>query len=120
MLADADFTARASQVDLILTGEGHADAQTLGGKVPHGVLQAAAPYQKPVYLLAGAVDDEALLTAAGFAGVETVTPPTTPLSEALQPECAKANLRRAAAKAVKAHIEKNNVKPNHTLNNDEI
>lgn len=120
VLADADFTARASQVDLILTGEGHADAQTLGGKVPHGVLQAAAPHQKPVYLLAGAVDDEALLTAAGFAGVETVTPPTTPLSEALQPECAKANLRRAAAKAVKAHIEKNNVKPNHTLNNDEI
>lgn len=120
VLADADFAARASQVDLILTGEGHADAQTLGGKVPHGVLQAAAPYQKPVYLLAGAVDDEALLTAAGFAGVVSVTPPTTPLSEALQPECAKTNLRRAAAKAVKAYIEKNNVKPNHMLNNDEI
>ena len=120
VLADADFAAHASQVDLILTGEGHADAQTLGGKVPHGVLQAAAPYQKPVYLLAGAVDDEALLTTAGFAGVVSVTPPTTPLSEALQPECAKTNLRRAAAKAVKAYIEKNDVKPNHMLNNDEI
>ncbi len=120
VLADADFAAQASQADLILTGEGHADAQTLGGKVPHGVLQATATYQKPVYLLAGAVDNADTLKAAGFAEVLAVTPPTMSLSEALQPECAKANLRRTAARAVQAYIEKKNIKHNHTLNNDEV
>lgn len=41
--------------DLVITGEGQSDAQTLYGKVPYGILQLAKRANKPVLCLSGAL-----------------------------------------------------------------
>lgn len=45
--------------DLIITGEGRLDGQSLMGKVPIGVANLAKKYYKPVVALAGSVTKEA-------------------------------------------------------------
>lgn len=47
--------ARTAGADLVLTGEGAFDHQSLRGKVPHGVAQAAAAHGVPCVVLAGRV-----------------------------------------------------------------
>jgi glycerate kinase len=44
------------EADLVLTGEGKLDAQTLQGKVVQGVVDLSARYGKPVIALCGTVD----------------------------------------------------------------
>jgi len=80
------FREKAAGADLILTGEGRSDRQTLSGKVPIGVLRAAG--STPVWLVSGAIRDEAALREAGFARLVAVTPPDLPLAEALRPDVA--------------------------------
>jgi len=43
--------------DLVITGEGKIDAQTLYGKTPFGVARLAKKYHKPVIAVAGSLDD---------------------------------------------------------------
>lgn len=96
--------------DLVITGEGHADAQTLRGKVPAGVLEYVREYDAAcgggrhtrVVLLAGRVTDRDSLLAAGFDAVLEATPADMPLSEALVPGTAAANIRKAIS-ALSAH-----------------
>lgn len=62
-----DFDAKLARADLVITGEGSLDRQTLAGKAPLGVARAAARRSVPVVVVAGQV----LLTpgelaAAGF------------------------------------------------------
>lgn len=90
----------------VITGEGHADAQTLRGKVPMGVLNYVRDYDAAcggvrhtrVVLLAGRVTDRERLEKAGFDAVLSITPPQMPLTEALDPETAATNLRTAIAR----------------------
>ena len=83
---------------LVLTGEGSADSQTLGGKVPLGVLEyVKGRSAAKVVLLAGQVRDRDALLAAGFDAIVQVTPEGMPLEEALRPEVAKANIVRAVS-----------------------
>lgn len=94
------FGRRLKGCDLVITGEGKADAQTLRGKVPFGVLEYvrrhSGPQESPpVILLAGRVSDKESLQNAGFASVLQVTPDGTPLLEALDPVFARANITRA-------------------------
>ena len=77
--------------DLIITGEGAADRQTLMGKLPMGILGQAG--KVPVYLMAGKINDREKLLQAGFTRVECINPPGISLSEALQKEVAQRNIR---------------------------
>lgn len=77
----------------MITGEGHADRQTLMGKLPERVLRRAQKQNIPVWLLAGQADDTAQLLEAGFAKVASITPKEMPLEEALQAETARRNIR---------------------------
>lgn len=90
------FSDLIADADLVLTGEGKADRQTLMGKVPSGILAAAAARQIPVVLLAGSVEDAEMLTAAGFLGVFPITLAPVSLQEAMEPAYAQNNLRRTA------------------------
>ena len=54
---------RIARADLVLTGEGRLDAQTLCGKGPVGVAQMARRLGKPVVAYAGAVEDSPALRA---------------------------------------------------------
>ena len=82
--------------DLIITGEGRSDYQTLSGKVPYGVLRHSGGV--PVILLSGEIEDREELLGAGFADLIQVTPDGTPLQEALRPDTALRNLREAAGR----------------------
>ena len=92
--------------DLVITGEGHADDQTLRGKVPMGVLEYARRYDAAcgggrhtkVILVAGQVSDRERLLEAGFDAVYSINPPGTALAEALDPATAAANLRATVAR----------------------
>ena len=88
LLRAARFSEQVSAADVVLTGEGRSDAQTLQGKLPQRVMQQAAACGVPVWLFSGQVAQAETLRRAGFAGVCPVTPPSLPLSEALQPATA--------------------------------
>ena len=61
MLLDAaDFPRLAADADLIITGEGRLDSQSLGGKAVIGVARRARELGVPCAALAGAVDVSAL------------------------------------------------------------
>lgn len=81
--------------DLIITGEGKSDAQTLMGKVPMGVLHNAGSI--PVALLSGRIEDRPALEKAGFKPVIEVSPRSLPLDQAMDPAVAADNLYRAVA-----------------------
>lgn len=91
------FAERVRGCDLVITGEGKADRQTLTGKVPFGVLQATRRHAPgiPVALLAGKVEDRDELRAAGFDAVIQVTPEESLKSNCLDKSFAWENLRRA-------------------------
>jgi glycerate 2-kinase len=61
------FQDAVAGADLVVTGEGKLDAQTLRGKAPVGVARAANAHGVPVVALAGAVEvADRELRAAGF------------------------------------------------------
>lgn len=47
------FDTALAQADLVITGEGQLDGQTLHGKLIHGICQRAAPFGVPVVALCG-------------------------------------------------------------------
>jgi len=85
-----------ADADLVLTGEGRFDAQTLHGKLPAVVAEIARRHGKPVVVLAGSVGEvpEAKLREMGICMARSITPPGTKLEDALRG--AAENLRRAA------------------------
>lgn len=94
MLDTMEFGTKIKGADLIITGEGRADKQTLMGKVPTGILDEAKKQNIPVVLIAGSIGDEEELLRAGFKGVFSINPPLTPLEKAMQPEYARIRIRR--------------------------
>ena len=86
------FKELVADADLIITGEGSADRQTLMGKLPMGILEQAD--QIPVWLIAGRISDRDELLNAGFARVECINPPDLPLEEAMRKEVARQNISR--------------------------
>lgn len=64
VLGAVSFAEHAAAADLVITGEGRTDSQTLSGKTPLGIAEAAKSAGKPVLLISGLVDekDVALLT----------------------------------------------------------
>lgn len=95
------FENYLSGADLIITGEGKVDEQTLMGKVPQGVLTLAQKYDIPVVVLGGAVESRQVLTAAGFLGVFCIQSSAIPLSEALNANVSVENLKQTASQIVR-------------------
>ncbi|GAA2109889.1 glycerate kinase [Streptomyces synnematoformans] len=61
------FAAALARADLVITGEGSLDRQTLHGKAPAGVAAAARTAGKPVVAVCGGLSiDEAALRGAGI------------------------------------------------------
>ena len=94
MVLDAiGFDELIAGADLIITGEGCVDSQTLTGKTPYGVAQHASRLGIPVLVLGGKVDlDKVQAHDAGFMYVLQITPPDMPLSEAMKKEVAADNV----------------------------
>jgi glycerate kinase len=107
MVLDAvGFDRIIEGADLVITGEGRIDSQTFTGKTPYGVLMRASGQGIPVLALAGLVDLDDSFTAtlsesAGFRAIRQITPSGMPLSEAMLPAVASANLRRTISALLK-------------------
>ena len=81
--------------DLVVTGEGRLDQQTLGGKAPFGITRLAAKYRVPVIIVAGSLGADArLFYPQGMGAVFSVIDRPCSLEEALTR--AADNLRRTA------------------------
>ena len=97
MVLDAiGFDSIIKDADLIITGEGRIDSQTLTGKTPYGVLQRAKRQGIPVVAIGGCVllgPEES--NTAGFAALLQATPPEMSLEYAMNPEIAKENIARS-------------------------
>lgn len=89
----ANVNALIADADLVVTGEGRIDTQTLMGKAPSGVLRRAERCGVPCVAVGGSVDRSAPLDGCGFAGIYDSMPESMLLSEAMVPDCAKENLR---------------------------
>ena len=82
--------------DYVFTGEGSVDSQTLNGKTPLGVAEAAAVYGVPVIAFAGRIGSGAeVLYDHGFAALVPIVQGVTDLPGALGH--GSANLERAVA-----------------------
>lgn len=94
LLDTIHFDDLLQDADLVITGEGSADRQTLMGKLPFGILQRARKQNVPVMLIAGRIADEQILLDAGFSRVACINPLGLPLDIAMQPATAKENIRK--------------------------
>ena len=92
VLETVGFDSLIEGADLIVTGEGRIDSQTVHGKTPYGVLQAAKRRQIPVIALGGSVVHSPVLDDAGFAAVFSIQQSPLPLEEALKTEVTCRNL----------------------------
>ena len=84
------FREMVKDADLVITGEGSADRQTLMGKLPMGILKQSG--HVPVCLIAGRISDKQELLKAGFARVECINPEGISLEEAMRKEVAIQNI----------------------------
>lgn len=98
VLEAVDFTRRTAGADLVITGEGRLDSQTLLGKAPCGVLHASRSLGKRVVAVGGGVRWCPELEVAGFCDILAATPEGMPLEEAMLPEVTWGNLRLAGEK----------------------
>jgi glycerate kinase len=93
LLDAAHFEEKAKTADLIITGEGKMDAQSLMGKAPFGVAKRAG--STPVIAVVGLLDaNKEDVAAAGIAAVYETNDRHLPFDEIK--ESAKADLIRAA------------------------
>jgi len=78
-----NFESQIQNADLIITGEGALDRQTLDGKAPFGVALAGKKFNIPIIAVAGRVEDTERLKKY-FDEVICINPPGIGLNEAIK------------------------------------
>lgn len=102
MVLDAiHFDEIIKGADLVITGEGRVDFQTLTGKTPFGVMCRARKQNIKVAVIGGTVDLSADDDVSGFDVVAQASPEGMPLSQAMQPHVAMENVSAAAERIMK-------------------
>ena len=92
VLDQIGFDSIIDGADLVITGEGCSDYQTLKGKTAAGVLERAKRKGIPVMLVSGAIRDGQMLRDGGFGIIAAASPKERSLSEAMRPETAEHNI----------------------------
>ena len=99
LLSEIGFDEMIQDADLVITGEGHSDRQTLMGKLPQRILEHVlknkAATDQQIWLVSGGISEEQALLDAGFDQVLAVSPQNMDLEEAMNPEIAKRNIANA-------------------------
>ena len=99
LLREIGFDEMIQDADLVITGEGHSDRQTLMGKLPQRILEHVlknkATTDQQIWLVSGGVSEKQALLGAGFDQVLAVSPQNMDLEEAMNPEIAKRNIANA-------------------------
>ena len=92
-----NFNDIIRNAELVITGEGRMDAQSLMGKAPVGILRRCQARGIPVVGFAGSVENPEALIKAGFRDVLPIQDGSRPLQEMMRTPVATANLQNAAA-----------------------
>lgn len=92
MMKLAQFNEIISNADIVITGEGKSDSQTLMGKIPGTILQMTLENKITTLLFSGQIEDKEKLLKAGFNIVTSITPQNTPYNIALQKTIATHNI----------------------------
>ncbi len=99
ILKTVDFDSCVQWADIVITGEGKIDHQTLNGKTPAGVASHAHTYGKPTVIIAGAVTDGwQSLMDIGVKNAYAITPDHMDLATALA--SANVNLTHTTEKII--------------------
>lgn len=97
VLEETNLEKYVKEADLVVTGEGRLDGQTVFGKAPVGVAKIAKSYGKPVIAFAGAVAKEAgLCNDYGIDAFFPILRNVQTLQEAMEPGVARENMEAAA------------------------
>ena len=105
ILGQCNFDERTEGANLIITGEGKMDKQTLMGKIPYHILQTGLNKGIPVIALSGKAENKEELMNAGFKAIHTITPDSMPLTEAMKPEVAQKNIQHLFESLAPADLE---------------
>lgn len=98
MVLDAvHFDDAIKDADLVITGEGRIDSQTLTGKLPYVVARRAASRNIPVVALCGCAQVSELPC---FERIIQITPPDMPLEKAMSPEVSSSAICKLAKLAL--------------------
>ena len=105
LLQATGFYECITDADLIITGEGKIDRQSLMGKITGKILEEGKQKGIPVIALTGLAEDIDLLQKAGFAGIHPITEAGfQPLEEAMKPAIAKRNLKITVSKIISNYL----------------
>lgn len=97
VLEETKLAEKLADVDILVTGEGRLDGQSVMGKAPIGAAQLAKKQGKLVLAFSGcAAPDARLCNAHGIDAYFPILRAAVPLSEAMDPENAAANLADTA------------------------
>ena len=93
VLKEIDFESKIKTADIVVTGEGKLDKQTVMGKAPIGVATLAKKYHKPVIAFAGSVTSESrICNQYGIDAYFSILHTVTTLEQAMQKELARQNI----------------------------
>ena len=101
VLEAIDFAKRIESSDLVITGEGRIDSQTVMGKAPSGVLNAASAQGIPVVAIGGAVESSEALRQSKFTAILPIVAGPVTLEEAMREEVAATNVSRTVEQIVR-------------------
>lgn len=102
MVLDAiHFDQIISGSDLVITGEGRIDYQTIMGKAPSGVLQRAKAQGIPVVAIGGSVEESEAVQRSGFAAILPVVSGPMTLEHAMQEDVAARGVSRTVEQIVR-------------------
>ena len=101
VLAETRLEAHIQWADLVITGEGRLDGQTVHGKGPAAVATLAKKYGKPVVALAGCLGDDVSACHEIMDAYFPVVHGPCRLEDALRPDIAQANLSRTAEQVLR-------------------
>lgn len=97
VLEETEIEADIKNADIVVTGEGRLDSQTVMGKAPIGVAKLAKKYGKKVIAFSGCVTDDAeVCNEHGIDAFFPIIRGVTTLEEALDTDQAQKNLSAAA------------------------
>ena len=96
ILNTINFEKQIEDCNLVITGEGHIDHQTMMSKAPSGVLRIAQKKGIPVIALGGRVTMCEELKNSSFQDIICITPHSMPIHQAIHPQTATSNLRNTA------------------------
>ncbi|MBR5812118.1 MAG: glycerate kinase [Alistipes sp.] len=102
MVLDAiDFASIIEGSDLVITGEGKIDRQTVMGKAPSGVLRVAQSQEIPTVAIGGAVEMCEELAESDFVAILPIVSGPIELSEAMRKDVAHRNIRRTVEQIIR-------------------